>query len=89
MNFIQFNPLQETNPGAWLFIFEQMLNTARIPDAASTKQLEKAAAAGQKLILTPTEDASFIRDSLSTSPSPVVRSFWRVENLVRIPYQLN
>lgn len=84
---LEFSPLEDDNPPAWLFIFQQTLSIARAPDEASRKALERTVSKGDNLVLPPSGDAESIRSGFANSSDPLIHLFGRAEILLKPPYK--
>ena len=87
IGFLQSSAVQQTNPGAWLFVYEHIISTARVPDRATAQTVSYAISKGITVPLPPSPEVDVIRSGLAASSDPLIRLLWRAEILIKPPYK--
>jgi len=86
VDYLSFNPIQKTDPIAWLALFNHLVNDSRKPREKTTEALIAEAKKGITPWGLPSPGAAVIRNSLHRSPDPIISVYMSAADLLHLPY---
>lgn len=86
-SFLNLNPIEQSNPPAWLREFKSLIFISRKPNQEAIEEMRKKTASGVTQIMTPSRDGDFIMTTLKRyDADPIISTYVMYEQIVKPPY---